>query len=304
MKNKFIKSICGGFIALIISIASCLPAFADGAISISPLTQRLILNPGDTYRGSFKVVNQAGNDEDLRYHVTVEPFFVDENYEIYYDDNGDYNQIVDWITLYDTDGTLSPNSSEEIHFAINVPDDAPAGGQYAAIKATSVNDDQANGDGDGAMINVQYGVAYTIFADIAGTTERGGEIIDASVPSFLLSGKLSGSSSVKNTGNVHGTATYTLQVWPLFSSEEAYTNAEDPEKMNIMPERTFYNETTWEDTPMFGIFNVVYTVEFEGVTTEVSKMIIVCPLWLLFIIIFAIVAIIIYFVMRSKSRKK
>lgn len=300
MKNKLKKILCGVFAAVFMAGFVSAPVFAEAAMTVSPRNQKIILNPGDSFDGSFTVSNPGSNTVDLDYTITVKPFYVDEEYEIYYNNNGDYNQIVDWITVKDVEGTLAPNETTEIDYTIDVPATAPAGGQYAAIVASS----KVGGEAAGALnINNSIGIAYILYAEIAGTTEKTGEILSANVPSFLFSGNIAGSSSIKNTGNVHGTAKYTLQVYPLFSDEEVYTNEEEVQEKTILPDRTLYNETVWPETPGMGIFNVVYTVDFEGVTTQVSKMVIICPIWLLFIIIFAIAALIIWLFARSKARK-
>ena len=281
--------------------------YADGlGISMSPPNQKIILTAGEKYTGTFTISNGAANAVDYNYKVEVQPFYVDENYHIYYEKTEGLNQIVDWITTDKTSGLLKADKPEKINFTIDVPNDAPAGGQYAAIVVTSVTDEKdGKVEGDtGTMLNENIGMAHIIYAEIAGTTKRSGEVIDTNVPSFIFDGNISAESTIKNTGNVHGTATYKFQVFPLFSSEEVYTTEEKPDTRTILPNRTFTNKATWEQTPMIGIFNVKYTVEFEGVTTEVTKLVIKCPLWLFFIVIFVIIAIITWIVVRIRSRKK
>jgi len=306
--NKIKKCV----LALEAIILSLLPvsgmASAEGyGITMSPLNQRIILTPGEKYAGTFTISNSLTNTSELKYGVVVQPFFVDDDYNIQYDEVGDLNQIVNWTTTDIKSGTLAVGGAQKINFTIDVPKDAPAGGQYEAIIITSVNDvenGESSNDKVGTNINQTIGMAQIIYAEIAGTTRRSGEVVSTNIPSFIFDGNISAESTIKNTGNTHGEATYTLQVFPLFSNEEVYTNEETPTAKTILPNRTLTNVSTWDQTPMVGIFNVKYTVEFEGVTTEVTKLVIKCPLWLFFIIIFVIIAIITWLVVRAKNRKK
>jgi len=280
--------------------------------SVSPMKEKIVLNPGDEYSGSLEVIVPDKYDNDMKYSVEVAPFFVDENYnQDFNKEYGTNSEIVKWIS-FDTpkSGRLSPGQKTTIIYAINVPEDAAGGGQYAAILVTAdiwhgdeSDEGKREGDEIGAALKEEKKIAYTIYAEITGDITRQGKIVDINVPGFLLSGNIAGISSIENAGNVHGEAKYTLQVFPLFSSEELYTNEEDPSTRTILPGRILYNQTEWANTPAMGIFNVVYTVEFEGATAQVSKMVIKCPIWLLFIVIFAIAAIIIYFVVKAKARK-
>jgi len=309
---KILKSMATSLFATIMLATGMVmsPAQAETAdsygIGVSPMKERIILNPGESFASSFTISNPASNTDKFNYQITVSPFYATEDYNITYEETGDFNQIVKWIDLDTVSGTLEPNSTKIIDFVINVPEDAPAGGQYAAIiVGSNTSDFGGNGNtGTGISINQAMGVAHTIFAEINGTTNHNGEIESINLPSFLFDGKIISSASIRNTGNVHGTATYKLQIYPLFSSEEIFTNEEDPETSIILPGRTLHHETVWNETPPVGIFNVVYTVEYEGMTSEISKLVIICPLWVLFIIIFVIVALIVWIVIRIKSRKK
>ena len=108
---------------------------------------------------------------------------------------------------------------------------------------------------------------------------------------------------MKNTGNVHTDASYTLQVWPLFSDEEICTNEENSDTNLIMPgmERYFVQKCS---LPLAGIFRVKQVVKIFDEVSTLEKMIVICPLWLIFIVVLAIVALIVWIVIRIKMRKK
>ena len=314
--KKLIANIIKCVGAVLLITGSFLPSanvFADGyGITLAPMNQKVVINPGESYETSFKISNPVFQTEDVYYELSVEPFFTNENDEIIFQAEGDSDAIVNWVSFeVPIEGSLKPNEVKEIKFKIDVPENTAAGGQYVSIIATAMsksekegNDSGVTTEGTAATIKEIRRIAHLVYAEITGNTTKSGEITEANVPSFMFGGKITGSSIIKNTGNVHGTAKYTLQVFPLFSGEEVYTNEEEPETKTVMPNRTVYREITWEETPGIGIFNVVYTVEFEGATAQVKKMVIICPIWLLFIIIFAILFAIFYVIAKLKKRSK
>lgn len=314
--KKYLNRIVSLVIVCVLMAIEGLVFFNDvsaktNGITMSPMNQSIVLIPGDTYEATFTISNSVNSSDDTYYELDVDSFYLDDKSEAMFGTHEDNNKMVDWVRFISpTEGVLRPNEVRDIKFAIDVPDDAPAGGQYASIVAimkTDEADDNRNdsvGDDSRATIKEVQRIGHLVYAEVAGDTIRDGEIVDANVPGFLLSGNIKGTSLIKNSGNVHGNAKYTLQVYPLFSDEEIYTNEENQDTQIIFPNRTVYSETEWAETPSIGIFNVVYTVEFENAKAEISKMVIICPIWLLFIIIFAIFAAIFYFVAKAKARKK
>lgn len=284
---------------LLVSIAS---AASDINITVSPLRESVILNPGDVYKSSFTVSNPGYSENELNYHVEVKPFYVDENYNPVFErsEDGDKQLMNDWITVTSGEkGTIEPNESVIVNYEIKVPNSAPAGGQYACISAIA----DAT-PGEIGSVNIAEGLAinHIVLAEITGKTIESGEILDAGVQSFKIGGKIMAYSRIANNGNVHGLATYSMKVYPLFSNEAVYDN-EGKEDHYVLPEREYYNETVWEETPIMGIFNVDYTVEFQGMKSEIHRMVVVCPWWILFIVISGIIILIIRVISLVKLQK-
>ena len=298
-------------LSIVIGSFSIVPisAFADSkVISISPTHERIILTPGETFHSGFLVVNPANSKSELHYLATVGTYSVASGTNSI-DDYGaadldtitEMNTVMNWTTIDNPEGTVAINGSETLSYTINVPKDAPAGGQYMTIL---VREDPKFKSSEGNSSNIQeiMQMGFIVYAEVAGDTRKEGAILENNIPSFLLNNKLEAGSRVRNNGNIHTDAEVVLQVWPLFSDEEICTNEEDASLTFIMPNTERYHVETCE-LPMVGIFKAKQTVKIFGETSVVEKMIIVCPLWLLVIIIFVIIALITWIVVRVKSRK-
>ena len=304
-KHNFLALLCGMvFCGIGLILGGQSASAANVTMTVSPMSQRIILVPGETYYGTINVTNPLSSEADLIYTSSVASFNMsgDEYENIDLTSTGSYNQIVDWIRIVDGEGTVSPNGTKTITFAIDVPTDAPAGGQYASIRISNKSDNNA---AEGSIsVNEYVDVASVIYASVAGETVESGEVVENNIPSVVLSAPLEVSSIVKNDGNVHTDAEYSLQVWSLFSDEEIFTNEESPSNAVIMPESSRANKVTWQNIPLFGIYRVRQTIMLFGESSFVEKYVLFCPLWLFAIIIFAVFGTIAWLVTKSKSRKK
>lgn len=315
--KKFFKNVLAvvavGILAMFLETLPLAQVFADEILSsmtVSPPTQRMILMPGETYSGSLKISNSNDNKNDLKYSASIGSFSQvkdgkskDDYGSVDHISRSNYNQIMDWIELDKETGTVAPNSTDVLSYKINVPKDAPAGGQYATI---IIRDETVNSDEDSGNVAIQNVMQFgsIIYAEVTGETREAGAILENNVPMISFGSPLMVSSIVKNDGNVHTDAEYTLQIYPLFSDKEVYSNEEEPMTSLILPESERYNALTWDEAPMVGIFKVRQTVKIFGDTSVVEKIVIICPLWLLFIIIIAIALIIFWLVSKSKKRQK
>ena len=314
MLTKRIKYLALGVMVFLTSLTGMTSAFADfnnmdTVMTISPPSQKIILTPGEDYEGSISVSSPTVAKNDLNYSVTIGTYGIptDDNGKANYDDIdldtvSSYNQIMDWIELKKDKGTVPKGETGVVPFVIHVPENAPAGGQYATIL---VQDDTEIGNTGNSGISIESKVRFAsaIYAEVTGDTKKEGEIQENNIPSFLLNNLLTATSTVKNNGNVHTDAEYTLQVWPIFSDEEICTNEEEKETSLIMPETERFHAQTCA-LPSIGIFRAKQTVSIFGEISEVERIIIFCPLYALFLILFAIIVLVAWIIYRAKTNKK
>lgn len=272
-------------------------------LQIGPVKRKLKLEPGQSYVSSIKVSNIG--TEKFTYKVSAAPYSViDEKYNADYESSvKDYTKMHNWVKIDENleTGTLDPKTSIEVPFTVTVPSDMHQGGQYATIMAET-----SDGNKNNTNIKTVNRLGMILYADITkGDIKVGGEIINNTVNSFILEPPLTVSSTVKNTGNFEGTATYTVKVWPLGSNETVFSNEDSPTELDIIPGTSRYNAITWDKAPHVGIFTVEQKIEYPNAPASVvRKLVIICPLWLMILITVIIVALVGWLVSRIIKRRK
>lgn len=271
---------------------------------VSPMLEKISLKAGETYTGSILIANPKDATEDFYYKISTSPYSViGENYIADFETISDWSRILEWTTLEDTEGALKPNETKRIFYTIEVPKNAPAGGQYLKIGVTS----NAAASGSGGAVQDVFEIASLVFAEIDGETTRGGRILEGKIPDFVTSSNPAVTAKFTNTGNVHETAITALYVKNLLGGGEIYPqNGENPEMESIiMPLSTRVVSRQIPNLPVVGIFEVKETISYRGDTMDVTSVMVVCPAWFILLILATIASILgMVFYGRHLKRKK
>lgn len=267
-------------------------------LQVSPSKQQLGgLEPGEVREGSFKVQNIGTGAFDFKVYASSYEV-KGENYDPVFDGSKDGLKIANWFTFSQDTGHLESDTEVTINYTIRVPQNAPGGGQYGAIMVETVkeNDDKSN-------IQAISRVGMVIYSHINGEINRCTRILENKLPSFLFNPPIFGESRVENCGNVDAELSVSLKVYPFFSNEEIYTNEEKPTVLNTLPATKRYHKELWTNSPAIGIFNVEQIIKYGSETKAERKLVIVCPVWLIVLIVLFILSVIFWLVARNRERK-
>lgn len=275
----------------------------NNSFTVLPMSQRFALTPGGSVRGKITIVNPADATEDFHYQVSVTPYGVtDEDYTADLTTDSNRTMIAKWIKIDEPTGAIKPNESKEITFTINVPNDAPGGGQYATIAVSS--DEQTTKD-DGVAVHNVFEMASVVYGMVAGETMHEGEILENNVPGFVVNNPVTLSALISNGGNVHEDASVVITVSNFFTGQVILPTEEDDGQYSelIMPETTKHIEREISGMPALGVMKVSQTIYYQGEVSAVEKNVIICPIWFLILLVATIAAIVVTIVMIVKKHR-
>lgn len=281
-------------------ISSPVSAKSEIQILLSPATQKLDdLKPGETSRGKFKVFNTG--TKKFRYKLSSAPFqVINKKYEHSYTIENQYTQIHKWISFPEPSGVVLPDQNVEVPYVVNVPNDVPAGGQYAVI---FVSTDDDGSEGGQKTITTTKSVGMKIYGRVPGNTREEGEILGNSIDTFLFKPPVFATSTVKSTSNVDIAARYDFEVINFFTGRLAYRNDEDSKEQILLPNTEYTGQINWKDAPQLGVFRVRQTVKLLDKVSTVEKIVFVLPLWFIFLVLLTLFLAVFWVISRIKARR-
>ena len=313
--KKLLKKLLTAITALAFALAPASAAFAEDAkpdvwLQISPVANRVTLNPGDELTYKMEVDNIGGKKFKFRVYAT--PYTIaNEAYEVNFSTETNRTQISRWISFNQNDKAkkdsekqwkseatfeLEAGDRKEVEYKISVPNDIPEGGQYATIFAESVPEETQASTGVRAISRV----GLILYGSTNGNTIETVEISNLKTRAFLTSGLITSEVDIKNTGNTDFSAVVTMEIDKLIGGNVAKIDSPYP----IIPDApTRHAVLEWQDTPAFGIFKVKTTVSALDQKVEETKIVVILPIWIIVIMLVLLTIIIAWLIILIRKRR-
>lgn len=264
---------------------------AATGITIAPIKYKFDAKPSQVLESAITVANP--NDFILRVKAEFQDFKVTEGNNIQWLPSNIENpfKMSDWVRIRQDIITLKPKEELSVPFKIRVPDNATAGGKYAAIFFTSVIEGEGN-------IGAVPRVGALIILNVAGDLKKTGELISFDGPRFVNAGPVDFALSFLNTGTTHYETKANFTVKNFFWNSGSFPS----ETKFVYPNIKRDLKATWNKKVLIGIYSVSAKIfDGEGNVYEKSRLVIGFPYK--YLIIFAGILTILFGLYRWFKKK-
>lgn len=220
-------------------------------ITITPPKIEVTLSPGEKAEGTFGIINDS--DIDMNFVTGVYDFIVTDTNgtpEILPSGTLTSNKYsgASWIAIDPITFTVKQHQRFDANYYIQVPNDAAAGGHYAALIYQPVTSPNQASTGT----HIQSQIATLVLITVKGTVKEFAQVTKFHAPSFLEYGPVHITTQIRNLGDLHITPKATIAIKDVFGRT---VMTSDLDQKNIFPgnnARTY--ENTLGNTLMIGKF--------------------------------------------------
>lgn len=300
-------------IILFLSVAVIFPAHAENdsrveveeqtsaTMEVAPTIKRLSLDPGEIKYDMITVNNHS--DDELIVLVYAAPI-IDKGFEDESSSGVDekFTQISRWILfqsenddyLEKVEYTIKPHEKKDITYKISIPNSVASGGQYANLFVESYSKEES--------IQTTSRIGIPMYATVKGETTKFVIIKNVNTKRIIIGDKIRIDATVINDGNIDFQSTIEMTVSSIFGK----TIHHDSAIITMLPGNNKQITAKWENIPVYGLFHLAYNIKALDTNTGEEYLILIVPEWMLVVIVVSLsglVAIIIYYFKKHKSRK-
>jgi len=199
---------------------------AVGDFVVGPGRAELQVKPGETVTFEISVTNRISDDRVFELGVEDITGSADASRSVVLlgDTKGPYT-IKDYISFPSTPFTLDLGDRARIPVTISIPPDAPPGGLYGSVLASTVqvDDDPTPASGTRSPIIARVGTLF--FVTVPGAVERSGKTQDLLLTAgkwWYEKGPIEMNVVYENTGSVHLNPYGEIRITNLFGEEVGF----------------------------------------------------------------------------------
>lgn len=277
-KIIFIAAIIIGWLAVLFGLTiNKAMAFDKLTLTITPPLFQMTISPGEVWRSSLKIVNV--NPYDLTVYASTMNFeargeegqgrFI----PVLENDANSYS-LAKWIEIAPDPIFIPEGKSVDIPFTVRIPQDAEAGGHYAAIL---VGTRPQNENANGANVLVSSQVSSLFLARVSGDVREEGYIKEFKTDRiFYEQPDINFILRFANTGNVHLKPQGEIAIFNMWGNEMGKISInEESDFGNILPRSARKFIFNWQRDLNFlemGRFKAVAAISYgEDMRQNISR---------------------------------
>ena len=248
----------------------CLGTFAYAqeslVISVTPPLIQNSVDPGDFWQSQIKVINN--NPYEITVYADVVHFLPrgeqgQGTFAPVVPDPDGGTALPEWINITREAITIPREQSQLVPFTIDVPEDAPPGGHYAAVLIGT----RANDEAGDMMVQTSQLVTTLFFVQIEGDINESANIREFRTESRLVESPTADFIlRLENKGNVHVQPQGNINIYNMWGKERGVIPLNHKSQFgNVLPNTIRKFTFTWEGEPSFsdiGRYTALATVGY------------------------------------------
>jgi hypothetical protein len=235
-------------LSLLISASANLSATAQTktGVTISPLRQEGIIDPGFVYTGSLLIKNSGSQPQQIS--LNAETFNVTgQSYDYLFKTDTTESE---WVSFDRSSLLLNPNETAIVTYQVNVPIGTEPAGYYLALFALNRPSSSPTGG-----ITPTERVASLLYLTVSGEATRTGQLVQLNGP-LVVFGNTSWSATLQNKGTLHYRSVYSSKVSSVFNHQVSFHE----DSRLILPGTIRLIEAPIQPPDILGLYKVTYTV--------------------------------------------